>query len=94
MKKIPAIMEFPYVTGFPEAVELIETGDILAVDGYQGIVTIEKRYLQKKLGPGLRPLQDISTVSMACITDSDQPLPGAFMALAFTTPLQGVFRGR
>jgi len=47
MKKILAIMEFPYVTGFPEAVELIETGDILAVDGYQGIVTIEKRYLQK-----------------------------------------------
>jgi len=28
-------------------VELIETGDILTVDGYQGIVTIEKRYLQK-----------------------------------------------
>ena len=37
----------PCVTGVPEAVELIETGDILTVDGYQGIVTIEKRYLQK-----------------------------------------------
>ncbi len=37
----------PCVTGVPEAVELIMTGDILTVDGYQGIVTIEKRYLQK-----------------------------------------------
>src|SRR5512136_954219 len=37
----------PCVTGIPEAVELIETGDILTVDGYQGIVIIEKRYLQK-----------------------------------------------
>ena len=37
----------PCVTGVPEAVELIETGDILTVDGYQGIVIIEKRYLQK-----------------------------------------------
>ena len=37
----------PCVTGVPEAVELIETGDILTVDGYQGIVIIENRYLQK-----------------------------------------------
>ncbi len=37
----------PCVTGVPEAVELIETGDILTVDGYQGIVIIEKRYIQK-----------------------------------------------
>jgi len=37
----------PCVTGVPEAAELIETGDILTVDGYQGIVIIEKRYLQK-----------------------------------------------
>ena len=37
----------PCVTGVPEAVELIETGDILTVDGYQGIVTVERRYLQK-----------------------------------------------
>ena len=37
----------PCVTGVPEAVELIETGDVLTVDGYQGIVIIEKRYLQK-----------------------------------------------
>jgi rifampicin phosphotransferase len=35
----------PCVTGIPEAVELIETGDILTVDGYQGVVTIEKRAL-------------------------------------------------
>ena len=37
----------PCVTGVPEAAEPIETGDILTVDGYQGIVIIEKRYLQK-----------------------------------------------
>jgi pyruvate,water dikinase len=37
----------PCVTGVPEAAELIETGDILTVDGYLGIVTIEKRNLQK-----------------------------------------------
>jgi hypothetical protein len=47
-KNVPSArsMEF-HMAGFPEAVELIETGDILTVDGYQGIVTIEKRYLQK-----------------------------------------------
>jgi pyruvate,water dikinase len=37
----------PCVTGVPEAAELIETYDILTVDGYLGIVTIEKRNLQK-----------------------------------------------
>jgi phosphohistidine swiveling domain-containing protein len=35
------------VTGFPVAVELIEAGDILTVNGYKGIVIIEKRALQK-----------------------------------------------
>jgi phosphoenolpyruvate synthase/pyruvate phosphate dikinase len=48
-KNVPSASEYgiPCVTGVPEAFELIETGDILTVDGYQGIVTIEKRYLQK-----------------------------------------------
>jgi pyruvate,water dikinase len=32
----------PCVTGVPEAVELIETGDILTVDGYLGVITINR----------------------------------------------------
>jgi pyruvate,water dikinase len=32
----------PCVTGVPEAVELIETGDMLTVDGYLGVITINR----------------------------------------------------
>jgi pyruvate,water dikinase len=32
----------PCVTGIPEAVELIKPGDILTVDGYLGVVTINR----------------------------------------------------
>ncbi len=38
----------PCVTGVPEAVELIETGDILTVDGYLGVVTINRINPEKK----------------------------------------------
>jgi pyruvate,water dikinase len=38
----------PCVTGIPEAVELIKTGDILTVDGYLGVVTINRINPEKK----------------------------------------------
>ena len=38
----------PCVTGVPEAVDLIETGDILTVDGYLGIITINRIDTAKK----------------------------------------------
>ncbi|TFH50193.1 MAG: hypothetical protein E4G89_03710 [Methanothrix sp.] len=48
-KNVPSAREYgiPCVTGVPEAFEPIETGDILTVDGYQGIVTIEKDIFKK-----------------------------------------------
>lgn len=42
----------PCVTGVPGATELIDTGDLLTVDGHLGIVTLEKRGFPR---PGLVP---------------------------------------
>jgi len=39
----------PCVTGVPEAVELIETGDMLTVDGYLGVITINRINPGKKM---------------------------------------------
>jgi pyruvate,water dikinase len=39
----------PCVTGVPEAVELIETGDMLTVDGYLGVITINRINPEKKM---------------------------------------------
>lgn len=38
----------PCVTGVPEAVDLIETGDILTVDGYLGVITVNRIDTAKK----------------------------------------------
>jgi pyruvate,water dikinase len=32
----------PCVTGIPDATRVIQTGDLLSVDGYLGIVTIDR----------------------------------------------------
>ena len=34
----------PCVTGIPEASEVIKTGDLVTVDGYLGIVTINRAF--------------------------------------------------
>jgi pyruvate,water dikinase len=40
----------PCVTGVPDAISLIKTGDHVTVDGYLGIVIIEKAQSESTLG--------------------------------------------
>ena len=58
----------PCVTGVPEAVDLIETGDILTVDGYLGVITVNRIDTAKKVNGYLGVYGGISTVSIAWMT--------------------------